>query len=33
VLDSPCTFHEGGPHIVRECQQFKREFRTPEDPK
>jgi hypothetical protein len=33
VLDSPCTFHEGGTHIVRECQQFKRAFRMPEDPK
>jgi hypothetical protein len=33
VLDSPCTFHEGGTHTVRECQQFKRAFRTPEDPK
>jgi hypothetical protein len=31
VLDSPCTFHEGGTHTVRECQQFKRAFRTPED--
>jgi hypothetical protein len=20
VLDSPCTFHEGGTHTVRECQ-------------
>jgi hypothetical protein len=33
VLDSPCTFHEGGTHTVRECQQFKRAFRAPEDPK
>jgi hypothetical protein len=33
VLDSPCTFHEGDTHSVRECQQFKRAFRTPEDPK
>jgi hypothetical protein len=35
VLDSPCTFHEGGggTHIVRECQQFKRAFHAPEDPK
>jgi hypothetical protein len=33
VLDNPCTFHEGGTHMVRECQQFKRAFRTPEDPK
>jgi hypothetical protein len=31
VLDSPCTFHEGGTHTVRECQQFKRAFYTPED--
>jgi hypothetical protein len=33
VLDSPCTFHEGGTHTVCECQQFKRVFRAPEDPK
>jgi hypothetical protein len=33
VLDSPCTFHEGGTHTVRKCQQFKRAFRAPEDPK
>jgi hypothetical protein len=33
VLDSPCTFHEGGTHTIRECQQFKRVFRVPEDPK
>jgi hypothetical protein len=33
VLDGPCTFHEGGTHTVRECQQFKRAFRAPEDPK
>jgi hypothetical protein len=33
VLDSSSTFHEGGTHTVRECQQFKRAFRTPEDPK
>jgi hypothetical protein len=33
VLDSPCTFHEGGTHTVRECQQFKMAFRAPEDPK
>jgi hypothetical protein len=33
VLDNPCTFHEGGTHTVRECQQFKRAFRTPEGPK
>jgi hypothetical protein len=33
VLDSPSTFHEGGTHIVRECQQFKRVLRAPEDPK
>jgi hypothetical protein len=33
MLDSPCTFHEGGTHTVRECQQFKRAFRTLEDTK
>jgi hypothetical protein len=33
VLDSLCMFHEGGTHTVRECQLFKRVFRTPEDPK
>jgi hypothetical protein len=33
VLDGPCTFHEGGTHTVRECQQFKRAFHAPEDPK
>jgi hypothetical protein len=33
VLDSPYTIHEGGTHTVRECQQFKRAFCTPEDPK
>jgi hypothetical protein len=33
VVDSPSTFHEGGTHTVHECQQFKRAFRTPEDPK
>jgi hypothetical protein len=33
VLDSPYTFHEGGTHTVRECQQFKRVFCMPEDPK
>jgi hypothetical protein len=33
VLDGPCTFHEGGTHTVRECQQFKRAFRAPKDPK
>jgi hypothetical protein len=33
VLDSSCTFHEGGTHTVRECQQFKRAFYMPEDPK
>jgi hypothetical protein len=32
VLDGPCTFHEGGTHTVRECQQFMRVFRAPEDP-
>jgi hypothetical protein len=33
VLDSPCTFHEGAIHTIRECSQFKRAFRAPEDPK
>jgi hypothetical protein len=33
VLDGPYTFHEGVTHTVRECQQFKRAFRAPEDPK
>jgi hypothetical protein len=33
VLDSPCTFHEGGTHTVRECQHFKRAFHALEDPK
>jgi hypothetical protein len=33
VLDNPCTFHEGGTHTVRECQQFKRAFPTPDDRK
>jgi hypothetical protein len=33
VLDNPCTFLEGGTHTVRECQQFKRAFHVPEDPK
>jgi hypothetical protein len=33
VLDGPYTFHEGGTHTVRECQQFKRAFHAPEDPK
>jgi hypothetical protein len=33
VLDGPCTFHEGGTHTVCECQQFKRAFHAPEDPK
>jgi hypothetical protein len=33
VLDSPCTFHEGGTHTVCECHQFKRVFRTTDDPK
>jgi hypothetical protein len=32
VLDGPCTFHEGGTHTVRECQQFKRAFRAPGTP-
>jgi hypothetical protein len=29
MLDSLCTFHEGGTHIVRECQQFKKALCTP----
>jgi hypothetical protein len=29
VLDSPYTFHEGGTHTVRECQQFKRASACP----
>jgi hypothetical protein len=33
VLDGHCTFHEGGTHMVRECQQFMWVFRAPEDPK
>jgi hypothetical protein len=33
VLDNPYMFHEGATHTVCECQQFKRVFRTPEDPK
>jgi hypothetical protein len=33
VLDGPCTFHEWGTQTVRLCQQFKRVFRAPEDPK
>jgi hypothetical protein len=33
MLNSPCTFHEEGTHTVRKCQQFKRAFRMPEDPK
>jgi hypothetical protein len=33
MLDSPCTFHEGATHTVCECSQFKRAFRTPDDPK
>jgi hypothetical protein len=33
VLDGPCTFHEGGTHTIRECEQFKRVFRAPKDPK
>jgi hypothetical protein len=32
VLDNPCMFQEGGTHIVRECQQFKKAFRMPKDP-
>jgi hypothetical protein len=33
ALDSPCTFHNRATHTVCECSQFKRTFRTPEDPK
>jgi hypothetical protein len=33
VLDSPYTFHEGATHTICECTQFKRAFRTPDDPK
>jgi hypothetical protein len=33
VPDSPCTFQERGTQTVRECQQFKRAFRTPKNPK
>jgi hypothetical protein len=33
VLNSPYTFHEGATHTVCEFQQFKRVFRTPENPK
>jgi hypothetical protein len=33
MLDNPCTFLEGGTHAVHECQQFKRAFCAPEDPK
>jgi hypothetical protein len=33
ALDSPCTFHEGATHTVRECSQFKRASCTSEDPK
>jgi hypothetical protein len=33
VLDGRCTFHEGSTHTVRECQQLKRAFCAPEDPK
>jgi hypothetical protein len=32
-LDSPCMFHEEATHTVRECQQRKRAFRMPKDPK
>jgi hypothetical protein len=32
ALDSPSAFHKGGTHTIRECSQFKRVFRTPEDP-
>jgi hypothetical protein len=33
VLESPCTFHEAATHTVHKCSQFKRTFRTPDDPK
>jgi hypothetical protein len=33
VMYSPCTFHEGGTHTVRECRQFKRLLHVPEDPR
>jgi hypothetical protein len=33
ALDSPCGFHEGASHTVRECSQFKKAFSTPEGPK
>jgi hypothetical protein len=33
TLDSPCGFHEGAIHTVRECSQFKRAFRTLDDSK
>jgi hypothetical protein len=33
VLDGSYTFHEGGTHTVRKCQQFKRAFCALEDPK
>jgi hypothetical protein len=33
VHNSPYTFHEGDTNTVRECSQFKRAFRTPDDPK
>jgi hypothetical protein len=32
ALDNPSAFHKGGTHTIRECSQFKRVFRTPEDP-
>jgi hypothetical protein len=32
ALDSPCTFHEGATDTVCVCSQFKRVFRTPNDP-
>jgi hypothetical protein len=31
VLDSPCTFHKGATHTVRQCSQFKSAFRTRDD--
>jgi hypothetical protein len=32
-LNSPCMFHEEATHTVCECQQRKRAFRMPKDPK
>jgi hypothetical protein len=33
VLENPCTFYEGSTHTFCECTQFKRAFRTPDNPK